>query len=183
MSERLRTTDRAPYRAARAAIALPARTHDPRDAARPLAWLTLLIIATLLWLPSPGQAAAADHRWPIGDYVVNANAVRTDFLSPEVARKLGIERSNDHAVLTVSVQKDSDKPIHDVVDADVRVIANSMSKRWTLGMQPREVGGVTFYVGTLPIRNRQRVNFDVHVAPDGSNQSGDFSFSRVFGTQ
>ena len=187
MPQRLPPSHHGPRNQELGAMSRPVPIAARRASAQPpsvvaLGWLVLLSIAALLWL-SPLRAAPADHRWPMGDYVVNANAVRTDFLAPAVAQKLGIERRDDRAVLTVSVQQDDGAgPVAKTVSADVNAVADSQGRRQTLGMQQRRVNGVTYYVGTMPIRNRQRVDFAVSVGPHGSDQTGTISFERVFET-
>lgn len=127
--------------------------------------------------------AEGQHRWTLDGHVVQANAMRTDFLGVDVARKLGIERSNERGMLTISVQEKSDEPLPESVKADVRVAASmGANSRWTIDMQPRRADGVVYYVGTFPIRHRQLVEFDVQIQPAGVEDTRALSFKRVFMT-
>ena len=166
-----------PVMVTRRAEAIP----RPRQALL-LAWLGLVTLTVALLL-QPVRAADDDQTWSLGDYVVHANAMRTDFLAPEVARKLGIERRDDHGMLTVSVQAKGDDPRPENVEAEVRTTATTEDQRQTINMVAHRADGVTYYIGTFPIRHRQQVTFDVQVEPITAEQTYSLTFDRVFFTR
>jgi hypothetical protein len=148
-----------------------------------LAWLGLVTIIVAALSLQPVRAADDDQTWSLGDYVVHANAMRTDFLAPEVARKLGIERRDDRGMLTVSVKEKGDDPLPENVEAEVRTTTTIEDQRRTVNMEAHGDDGVTYYIGTFPIRHRQQVTFDVQVEPITAEQTYSLTFDRVFFTR
>ncbi|WP_462322424.1 DUF4426 domain-containing protein [Halochromatium sp.] len=124
-----------------------------------------------------------EQTWTLGDYVVYANAVRTDFLAPQVADKLDIERSNEKALITVSVQKPTASASGSSVEADVRVTATRASDTVeTVEMQEHRADDDIYYLGVLPVRDREPVTFNFAIAPASDDQTYDFAFERYFFT-
>jgi hypothetical protein len=148
-----------------------------------LAWLGLVTIIVAALSLQPVRAADDDQTWSLGDYVVHANAMRTDFLAPEVARKLGIERRDDRGMLTVSVKEKGDDPQPENVEAEVRTTTTIEDQRRTVNMEAHGDDEVTYYIGTFPIRHRQQVTFDVQVEPITAEQTYSLTFDRVFFTR
>jgi len=148
-----------------------------------LAWLGLVTIIVAMLSLQPVRAADDDQTWSLGDYVVHANAMRTDFLAPEVARKVGIERRDDRGMLTVSVKAKGDDPLPEDVEAEVRTTATTEDQRQTIDMQARRVDGATYYIGTFPIRHHQQVTFDVEIEPITAEETYSLTFDRVFFTR
>ena len=148
-----------------------------------LGWLGLVTIIVAMLSLQPVRAADDDQIWSLGDYVVHANAMRTDFLAPEVAGKLGIERRDDRGMLSVSVKAKGDDPLPENVEAEVRTTATTEGQRQTINMEAHGDDGVTYYIGTFPIRHRQQVTFDVQVEPITAEQTYSLTFDRVFFTR
>jgi len=168
---------------ARAGARSAAASRAPRSWRHLVAAAAIGLAACLGPVLAQPVEAEGQHRWALDGHVVQANAMRTDFLGAEVARKLGIERSNERGMLTISVQEKSDDPLPESVEADVRVAASmGPNTRWNIDMEPRRADGVVYYVGTFPIRHRQVVEFDIQVEPAGVDEGRALSFKRVFMT-
>lgn len=145
--------------------------------------LALLVVAASAAHPLYGAPQSEEQTWMLGDYVVYANAVRTDFLAPQVADKLNIERSNEKALITVSAQQAGRSAPASSVEAEVRVTATrSSDKLVNVEMREHRADDNIYYLGVLPIRDREPISFDFAIAPAPDDQTYRFSFERLFFT-
>jgi len=155
-------------------------------------WATRRIVATILALllvaagaahPLYGAPQIEEQTWVLGDYVAHANALRTDFLAPQVADKFNIDRSNEKALITVSVQKSDRSASASSVEADVRVTATRSSDAVEkVEMREHRANDDIYYLGVLPIRDREPISFDFAIAPAPGDQTYRFGFERFFFT-
>lgn len=158
-----------------------AQWRSPRRIVGAIVLLILVAAGTAPPLHSAPQTE--EQTWVIGDYVAYANAVRTDFLAPEVADKLNIDRSNEKALITVSVQKPGRSAPAGSVEAEVRVTATrSADTVKDIEMREHRADEAIYYLGVLSIRNREPVKFDFAIAPAPSDQTYRFGFERLFFT-
>ncbi|NJD31632.1 MAG: DUF4426 domain-containing protein, partial [Gammaproteobacteria bacterium] len=98
----------------------------------------LLLACTMLALtgcgrggPAPSRAQTAQPSEPsfqtFGDFEVHYNALRTDELTPEVARAYGIERSSNRVMLNVSLLRKNADGSTTPVDGKVTVTAYNLN--------------------------------------------------------
>tara|TARA_R110002096_G_scaffold154_30_gene1029 strand:- start:23785 stop:24267 length:483 start_codon:yes stop_codon:yes gene_type:complete len=125
----------------------------------------------------PAGATSAD----IGNHVVHFSAQTTDQLPPAIAREYNILRSKNRAMLNVSVLRSSDnKP----VTADVTVnTVNLTGQLKNVTMRKIEEPGdvvAIYYIGDTTIANREVLNFDISVRPDGVEDVSRVRFQRQF---
>lgn len=151
----------------------------------------ILIALSLLGLVSacggPGESSTIPEAQPasasnldIGDHVIHYSAQLTDQLPPESARAYDIVRSKTRAMLSVSVL---DKTTKTPVAATVTVKAVNLTgqlKNFTM-RQINEQDAI-YYIGTLPVANRETLIFDISVTPDGVEKPSDIRFKRQFFT-
>jgi hypothetical protein len=64
-----------------------------------------------------------------GSYEVHYNAVRTDALTPEIARNYGIQRSTNRVMLNVTVLHKEAGAAKKPVEADVKVAARNLNEQ------------------------------------------------------
>ncbi len=152
---------------------------------------TILIIVSFLGLLSacggPGESADVPEAQPagatnadIGDHVVHFNALTTDQIPPEAARAYGIVRSKNRAMLNVSVlSKDSNAPVTAMVTVKT---VNLTGQLKNVTMQERREQDAIYYIGELPVANRETLIFDISVMPDGAEKASDIRFKRQFFT-
>jgi hypothetical protein len=148
-----------------------------------------LVTLSLLFLISacggPGEGVAVPQAQPaaassadIGDHVVHFSAQSTDQLPPEVARAYGIVRSENRAMLTVSVIKEGTTTS---VSADVTVRTVNLAgqlKNVTMREIPEQ--DAIYYVGETGIANRETLIFDISITPEGATEASDVRFTREF---
>lgn len=151
----------------------------------------IFIVLSLLGLASacggPTESSAVPEAQPagatstdIGDHVVHFSAQSTDQLPPEVARAYNIVRSKNRAMLNVSVLEEATgSPVAAVVT--VRTV-NLTGQLKSVTMREINEQDAIYYIGEVPVANRETLVFDISVKPDGSDESSDVRFKRQFFT-
>jgi Domain of unknown function (DUF4426) len=137
----------------------------------------------------PSQIAMAAQAEPsnetfqdFGNYEVHYNAIRTDALTPEVARSYGIQRSTNRVMLNVTVlRKDAARGPRKPVDATVQVNAYNLNGQ----LKPMEVrriseGEAIYYIGELSITGTEILVFDISVTPSGEKNPLKVKLKREF---
>lgn len=116
----------------------------------------------------------------IGAHIVHFSAQSTDQLAPEVARAYNIVRSKNRAMLTVSVV---DKATKTSVAAKVTVKTRNLTGQLkNIVMRIVREQEAIYYIGELPVANRETLIFDIKVMPDGQARASELRFQRQFYT-
>lgn len=124
----------------------------------------------------PAEASFVD----IGDHVVHFSAQSTDQLPPEVARAYNIVRSQNRAMLNVSVLEEG---TNKAVTADVAVkTVNLTGQLKNVTMRMIQEQDAIYYIGETPVANQEVLIFDISVTPDGAAEATDVRFKRQFYT-
>ena len=124
----------------------------------------------------PAGATNAD----IGDHVVHFSAQSTDQLPPEVARAYNIVRSKNRAMLNVSVLREADDT---PVAADISVkTVNLTGQLKNVAMRRIDEQDAIYYIGEVPVANRETLIFDITVTPEGVGRPYEVRFKRQFYT-
>lgn len=142
------------------------------DAATPMATQPAIVV-------EPDTASAKDF----GDYVVYFNALRTDELTPEVARSFGIVRSANRAMVNVSLIRKVDGTTGAPAAATVRVTARNLANQ-DKGITVREIreGEAIYYIGDVPVINEETLVVSVEAVPAGETRTLALQFKRQFYT-
>jgi len=151
----------------------------------------ILIALSLIGLTGacsgPSESAAAPEAQPagasnadIGDHIVHFSAQSTDQLPPEVARAYNIVRSKNRAMLNVSVLREADNKS---VPAEVKVkTVNLTGQLKNITMRRINEQDAIYYIGEIPVANRETLIFDISVLPEGLDKASDVRFKREFFT-
>ena len=124
----------------------------------------------------PAAASSAD----IGDHVVHFSAQSTDQLPPEVARAYGIVRSQNRAMLNVSVLKEDTST---AVTANVTVrTVNLAGQLKNVTMRKIQEQEAIYYIGETGIANRETLIFNISITPEGASDASEVRFTREFYT-
>lgn len=122
----------------------------------------------------PAGATSAD----LGDHVLHFNALATDQLPPEIARAYNIIRSKNRAMLNVSIIRNADGSS---VPAEVTVkTVNLTGQLKNVTMRRIDEGDAIYYIGEIPVANRETLIFDINVTPEGATSASDVRFQRQF---
>jgi hypothetical protein len=151
-----------------------------------------LVACTLLALagceqggPAPGKAQTAAPSEPthqaFGDFEVHYNAVRTDELSPDVARAYGIERSSNRVMLNVSLLRKGADGKTTPVDGTVSASAYNLNGQLKdLQMRRITEGSSVYFIGEVGISGTEILVFDINAAPLDQSAKYTVQFKREF---
>lgn len=124
----------------------------------------------------PDEASSID----IGEHVVHFSAQRTDQLPPEIARLYNIVRSEDRAMLNVSVIS---RATGKAVPSEVEVkTVNLTGQLKPINMRRINEEDAIYYIGETSIANQETLVFDITVQPDGVDEPAQLRFKRQFFT-
>jgi hypothetical protein len=137
--------------------------------------------------PGPQQGAAPAQPMEetfkdFGNYEVHFNAVRTDSLTPDIARAYGIQRSPNRVMLTASVlRKEATHAPRKPVEAAVAVDAYNLNGQLK-DMEMRRVseGDAIYYIGEVSISGSEILVFDITVTPQGETMPLEVKLKREF---
>jgi len=149
--------------------------------------ITLLLLALLCACGGPRESVDVPEAEPagvtsadIGDHVVHFSAQSTDQLPPEIARAYNIVRSKNRAMLTVSiVQKSTNLSI--AGEVTVKTV-NLTGQLKNVTMRQIDEQDAIYYIGEVPVANRETLIFDISVMPEGVNRTSQVRFKREFFT-
>jgi len=128
----------------------------------------------------PTAQPAEDSFRDFGNYEVHYNAVRTDSLTPEIARNYGIERSTNRVMLNVTVLR-KDAAARKPVPAEVKVDARNLNEQLKdLELRRISEGEAIYYIGEVSISGTEILVFDITVTPEGTQTPLSVKFTREF---
>ena len=116
-----------------------------------------------------------------GDYEVHYNAVRTDLLTPEVARAYGIERSTNRVLLNVSLLKKSEDGRTAPVDGKVSATAHNLNGQ-VKDLELRRIteGDSVYFIGEVGITGNEILVFNMSATPATASDVLKVQFKREF---
>lgn len=117
-----------------------------------------------------------------GDYEVHFNALRTDQLTPDVARAYGIQRSANRVMLNVTILRQEAphtprKPVEGQVQVDAYNLNGQLKN---LQMRRVSEGEAIYYIGEVTISGTEILVFDISVTPAGESTPIEVKFKREF---
>lgn len=141
-----------------------------------------LILLILVAFPTHAEQAKT-----FGNYTVHYNAFTTDILSPEIAKQYKITRSNNRALLNISILKKEMGTTTKPVKARVSATATNMNaqlQRLTV-RELVESGdpGAIYYLAETTVHNGDTLTYDVSFVPEGEEAAYSFSFKQQFVTE
>jgi hypothetical protein len=135
--------------------------------------------------PESGQARTAAPAEPtqqdFGDFEVHYNAVRTDELTPAVARAYGIERSANRVLLNVSLLRKGSDGRATPVDGTVTATAYNLNGQLKdLEMRRITEGSSVYFIGEVGISGTEILVFDISASPQDRPEKYSVQFKREF---
>lgn len=118
-----------------------------------------------------------------GDYIVHFNAQSTTMLPAQVARAFGIQRSENRAMLNITVLRRNEATEDMPVEANVSVAAsNLLGQVKNVRLRELREGEAIYYIGEMTVANEEIIKFDISVQPEGLERPYEFSFKQQFYT-
>lgn len=144
----------------------------------PSTMVFLVLFALVLALP-----ALADNSTRAGGFVVHHNAVPTTSLTPDVARRYGITRSANRALVNITVRQ-GEPGADRAVPAKVKLVATNLNGQ-RLDLRAREVreGDAVYYLAEARITGNDTLVFELEVSPEGAAAPIKASFRQEFFAQ
>ena len=125
----------------------------------------------------PGTETSKDF----GDYVLHFNALTTDSLTPDIARDYGIVRSQNRAMLTVSILRkmggNATEPVSGAVSASAINLTGQLK---TIAMREITEQDAIYYIGELPIVDAEVLIFTVDATPSNEPSRFTVRFKKQF---
>jgi len=160
--------------------------RDARCGTLPLLLLTTLAAAgcgspTGTETAPQTAAPSAPTSETFGDYEVHYNALRTDLLTPEIARAYGIERSANRVLLNVSLLKKSADGRTAPVDGKVSATAHNLNGQ-VKDLELRRIteGDSVYFIGEVGITGNEILVFNITATPAGASDVLTVQFKREF---
>jgi hypothetical protein len=123
---------------------------------------------------------ALESSLDVGDFTIHFNAISTDQLTPEVASTYGIVRSQNRAMLTISVIR-NDTPGPTASPAEVTATATNLAGQLrNLSMREIAESNAIYYIGETVITNAETLIFTIQVRPEGSSQTHTIRYMKQF---
>jgi hypothetical protein len=155
----------------------------------------LVLVAASIWLTGcdqgPGEQqqdtqaiavlAATESQRDFGDYVVHFNALTTQQLTPEIASQYSIVRSENRALLNVSILKKQENgsqvPVPGAVAASAVNLTGQL--RNLLVREIREQEAI-YYIAETAVSNGETLVFTVDVTPQNEASRFTVRFQKQF---
>lgn len=132
------------------------------------AWVCLL--ALLVTLP-----LRAEQMQALGPWQVHYNAFNSSFLTPEVAKAYGLERSRYNGILNIAVQDKNGKALAAGLTGEAKNLTGTIR---TLSFQQVKEGDAIYYLAVLPYRNEDTYQFTINIMADGRHET--LKFQQTF---
>ncbi len=163
-----------------------------------LAWLPLLLAtagatflagcdrqpaapaASTLAPAAPVEPATSSSR-DFGDYVLHFNAIRTDSLTPEVARSYNIVRSPNRALVNISIVKKVEDSTGLPVTGTVTAQAVNLNGQFKeLSLREIREGEAVYYIGDVAVAGDETLLISVDATPVDTTSPLSVRFQRQF---
>jgi len=125
---------------------------------------------------APGRAGPPVHVSEFGRYTLRANVVRSEVLSASTAKRHGIERASDRAVLNLVILERQGKR---QVTLPARVTAsthNLIGQSEAIEMRAIKANGRVSYVGTFGFAPLRNFRITMTQLPVGTNEQLEIEF-------
>lgn len=140
-----------------------------------------LVIALLTISP-----VHAERSKVLGNYVVNYNALTTDFIQPKTASEYKIKRSKNRGMVTIAVQQKAkaNKAMGKAVTAEISGYAKNLNGQTrNLNFDLIKEGGAIYYIDDFNVTHQEVIDFVLKIKPDGQAKSYSLKFRQQFFTQ
>lgn len=139
--------------------------------------LKLLISGCLAGVALSGGAQEIDRMQEVDQYEVYYNLVNSTFLEPEIAERYDVERSEDIAVLTVSVRGPNENNEMTDQPSEVSGSVTDLVQYYPLEFEEFRDPNAVYYIAEVPAHGRTNLDFSLEVSPRDSAEVYQIEFS------
>ncbi len=127
--------------------------------------LTLLLCSVAVLF----NTAHAEQYETLGNWDVHYIVINTSFLTPEIARTYGIQRSQYQGLVNISIL---DKDSHEAQSVSVMGDAtNLLGTKKSLTFKEVKEGDAIYYLAVLPFRDQEQYRFDIDIRHGNEKQT------------
>lgn len=143
--------------------------------------ITLGAVFVSLLLYIPFALAQNEYEISFGNYIVNYNTFPSTVLEPDIAKAVGIKRSDSRGAMTISVRHKTEgieiKPAKAAITATATNLIGQIRK---LEFKEVKEGNAFYYIGDFSIARNEALTFTITLLPEGEAQRHEFKFTRQF---
>ena len=132
-------------------------------------WMSCLL-ALLMVLP-----VRAEQMKELGPWRVHYSAFSSSFLTPEVAKAYGLERSRYNGIVNIAVQNKQGVAQAVGISGEAKNLTGTLR---TLQFQEVKEGDSIYYLAVLPYRNEDTYQFTLTIMGEGQKQT--LTFQQTF---
>ncbi|MDP2325444.1 MAG: DUF4426 domain-containing protein [Gammaproteobacteria bacterium] len=130
---------------------------------------------------TPSLEPATSSSRDFGNYVLHFNAIRTDTLTPEIAKLYNIVRSANRAMLNVSMIKKATGTPGVPVAGNVTAMAVNLNGQFKdLTLREIREGEAIYYIGDVLVADDETLVFTVNATPADESSLYSVRFQRGF---
>jgi len=123
-------------------------------------------------------SASAENMKKLGNFNVHYIAIGATFLTPEIAKTYGIERSRFNGLVNISVLDNTQKGMPAKTVAIMGKARNDLGQIKPLAFTEVKEGQAIYYLAQIKYSNEETIHFDIDIT-DGTNQEN-LKFSQKF---
>jgi hypothetical protein len=139
----------------------------------------LPLVAALLLLLSSGASQAAGSK-DFGEYTVQWSVFPSTFLTPEVARENGLNRSRSIGVVNIAIMTENDDGGMSTVSGQVEGKAlNDIQQAKFLAFRRIQEGDSVYFIAEYQYSNAELMTFQITARPTGSRSDLPVRFSHT----
>ncbi len=125
------------------------------------------------------QVAADDGVTEFNGFKVFHNVINTSMLQPAVAKQYGIQRAPNRAYVNISLRTSDDSLLGEPLKAKVTgEVKNALGQVRYLEFEQISEKDAIYYIAVLRFRDKERLQFNISVAPYSDFITRKVSFSR-----
>ncbi|MEX0584257.1 MAG: DUF4426 domain-containing protein [Natronospirillum sp.] len=143
--------------------------HSPPSLA-----LTLLLCLLLL----PLSALSMDRTQTFGQWDAHFMVLPTSMLTPEVAARYGLSRSNNTAFANIAIMDNQAATLTGVPSTITGTFTNLVGQKRELEFQQVVEGDAVYYIAAFRFPHRERLRFQIDFTPEPDNRQYRLEFAQ-----
>ncbi|MCO4798266.1 MAG: DUF4426 domain-containing protein [Colwelliaceae bacterium] len=120
-------------------------------------------------------SAHANNMQKMGNMNVHYMAINATFLTPEIAKNYGIERSRYNALINISVLDNTKNNTPAIAVAITGTAKNLVGQSKKIEFFEVKEGDAIYYLAQVNYRNEETINFDLKITDGKENHTLNFS--------
>ncbi|MBB1439457.1 DUF4426 domain-containing protein [Shewanella sp. SG41-4] len=137
-----------------------------------------LLLLSLITITSIGYAHA-EQKLQVGHFDIHYMALSSTFITPQIAKTYGIERSGYNGLVNITVLN-TNLEGNPAIPVEISGIANNLiDARITLDFKEIREGNSIYYIAEVPYRDDQEVNFTIAIK-HGNQLNTSLNFKQKF---